>query len=64
MKEERGSVAVYVFAAVIIVIIAMISITATYANKRKSQLIETKQLQNIYDGNMNEIYSNLVNEII
>ena len=63
MRREKGSAAIYVFVAVMTVVVILLSILIGYSNKRKSQLIETKQLQNIYDRDMNEIYSSIVTPI-
>lgn len=55
-KSEKGSATLLVVITVILIIVLLGVIYGTVVAKRKSQLIETKELFDIYDGNMTDIY--------
>ena len=56
VKKEKGSVALIVSYTVVFILIVLSASLALVSLKRKSQLQETKILQNVYDGDMDKIY--------
>jgi surface protein len=60
MKNEKGSVTVITLMTVMFLTIVLASYLTTISLKRKSQLVETKMLQNAYDGDMEAIYNEQV----
>ena len=61
MKSERGNATLITFATLALIIIIIGTIFTTVVAKRKSQLIETMQFVNIYDGDMGAIYTRQIN---
>lgn len=62
-KSEKGGVTIYVLSAMVILIIALISIYVSLNNKQMAQLDVAEQIKSLYEediNNMNEIYDNLV----
>ncbi len=57
MKSERGNATLITFASLALIIIIIGTIFTTVVAKRKSQLIETMQFVNTYDGDMATIYT-------
>ena len=61
MKSEKGNATLITFATLALIIIIIGTIFTTVVAKRKSQLIETMQFVNIYDGDMGAIYTRQIN---
>src|SRR5574344_392276 len=59
-KSEKGSVTLIVLATVLTIMIILFSYLTTVSLKRKSQLMETMELQNAYYGDMNAVYEEQV----
>lgn len=55
-KNEKGSVTGITVATILFIMIIMGTYLTTISSKRKAQLQETKLLQEIYGGDINEIY--------
>ena len=60
-KSEKGSTTLITFATVMFILIVVGTILTMVMSKQKSQLVETKRLQEAYDGDMAEIYTEITN---
>ena len=64
IKNEKGSVTLIVAVTILFIIIVLSSSLMLVSIKRKSQLQETKILQEIYGGdNLDEIYQEQVEKL-
>lgn len=60
--NEKGSVTMVVIVTIFFMIILLSSFFIYTSSRRRAQIKETEEISNAYDGNMNEIYKNIVGE--
>ncbi len=58
--KENGSVTLIVGVTIIFILVTLSISLATVSIKRRSQLMESKKLQEIYGGDIDEVYDELV----